>query len=79
MGSSLKVVNIDTRINQVVIFWFDSSFVKSIDEKTHAYFDLQCHKCVLLEEGHYIEIKIKCETPSKSITAKIAVVKPKYS
>lgn len=52
--------------------------MKSTDEKTHAYLDLHGRKYVLLKEGHYIEIKIKCETPLKSITAKIAVVEPMY-
>ena len=72
------MLNIITRINQVFIFCFDSFFVISRDEKTQAYLDLQGHKYVLLKEGHYIEIKIKCETPPKSITAKIAVVEPMY-
>ena len=72
----LKIV---TRINQVVIFCFDSFFVKSRDDKTQAYLDLEGSKYVLLKEGEYIEIRIKCKTAPKSITAKIAVVNPIYS
>ena len=65
-------------INQIVIFCFDSFFVKSSDEKTQAYLDLEGPKYILLKEGEYIEIRIKSETPPKSITAKIAVVNPTY-
>ena len=72
----LKIV---TRNNQVVIFCFDGFFVKSRDDKTQAYVDLEGPKYVLLKEGEYIEIRIKCETTPKFITAKIAVVNPIYS
>ena len=34
----LRVLNIVTRISHVVTFCFDNFFVKSIDEKTQAYF-----------------------------------------
>ena len=72
----LKIV---TRINKVVIFCFDSFFVKSQNDKTHAYLDLEGPKQYqVLKEGEYIEITINCETPPKSITAKIAVVNPMY-
>ena len=82
-GSRLKVLKIVTginrlSINQIVIFCLDSSFVKSSDEKTQAYLDLEGPKYVLLKEGEYIEIRIKSETPPKSITAKIAVVNLTY-
>ena len=82
-GSRLKVWTIITginrlSINQIVIFRFDSFFVKSSDEKTQAYLDLEGPKYVLLKEGEYIEIRIKSETPPKSITAKIAVVNATY-
>ena len=82
-GSRLKVLTIVTginrlSINQIVIFRFDSFFVKSSDEKTQAYVDLEGPKYVLLKEGEYIEVRIKSETPPKSITAKIAVVNPTY-
>ena len=82
-GSRLKVLKIVTginrlSINQIVIFCFDSFFVKSSDKKTQAYLDLEGPKYVLLKEGEYIEIRIKSETPPKSITAKIAVVNPTY-
>ena len=65
-------------INQIVIFCFDSFFVKSNDEKTQACLDLEGPKYILLKEGEYIEIIIKSETPPKSITAKITVVNPLY-
>ena len=52
--------------------------MKSSDEKTQAYLDLEGPKYILLKEGEYIEIRIKSETPPKSITAKIAVVNPTY-
>ena len=52
--------------------------MKSSDEKTQAYLDLEGPKYVLLKEGEYIEIRIKSETPPKFITAKIAVVNPTY-
>ena len=82
-GSRLKVLKIVTginrlSINQIVIFCFDSFFVKSSDEKTQAYLDWEGPKYVLLKEGEYIEIRIKSETPPKSITAKIAVVNLTY-
>ena len=38
MGCWLKVLNFVTSISQVVTFCFNSFFVKSIDEKTQAYF-----------------------------------------
>ena len=65
-------------INQIVIYCFDSFFVKSSDEKTQAYLDLEGAKYVLLKEGEYIEIRIQLETAPKSITRKIAVVNPMY-
>ena len=82
-GSILKVLKIVTginrlSINQIVIYCFDSFFVKSSDEKTQAYLDLEGPKYVFLKEGEYIEIRIKSETPLKSITAKIAVVNLTY-
>ena len=74
-GSILKVLKIVTginrlSINQIVIFCFDSFFVKSSDKKIQAYLDLEGPKYVLLKEGEYVEIRIKSETPPKSITVK---------
>ena len=82
-GSRLKIMKIFAginrlSINQIVIFCFDSFFVKSSDDKTQAYLDLEGPKYILLKEGEHIEIIIKSETPPKSITAKIAVVNPMY-